>query len=226
MTFEGEYQWMKRLAREHPVFRDLPQEVQDSLAVPPGEWRDLPFNKRRRKRMKRDGVVAHVYAGPSEGHTLASALQLCGGEPTSIIEIDILRSQEHDMLLNQGPYAGLLRCALEGKLKALLGGPNCRTRSLLRHIPIENNPMAPRPIPKLLIRPKTKLPVQKLNSHPWSRPFWQFNFKAASSDSGLAALFSIFLKQSGRSSFELAAKIQSSRFFDQNFQNWSSQMVF
>ena len=58
---------MKRLAREHPVFRDLPQEVQDSLAVPPGEWRDLPFNKRWRKRMKRDGVVAHVYAGPNEG---------------------------------------------------------------------------------------------------------------------------------------------------------------
>ena len=146
MTFEGEYQWMKRLAKEHPVFRDLPREVQDSLAVPPGEWRDLPFNKRRRKRMKRDGVVAHVYAGPDEGHTLASALQLCGGEPTSIVEIDILRSQGHDMLLNQGPYAGLLRCALEGKLKALIGGPNCRTRSLLRHIPIEDNPKAPRPI--------------------------------------------------------------------------------
>ena len=146
MSFEGEYQWMKRLAREHPVFRDLPQEVQDSLAVPPGEWRDLPFNKRWRKRMKRDGVVAHVYAGPNEGHTLAKALQLCGGEPTSIVEIDVLRGPDHDMLLNQGPYAGLLRCALEGKLKALIGGPNCRSRSLLRHIPIENNPMAPRPI--------------------------------------------------------------------------------
>ena len=137
---------MKRLAKEHPVFRDLPQEVQDSLAVPPGEWRDLPFNKRWRKRMKRDGVVAHVYAGPNEGHTLAKALQLCGGEPTSIMEIDVLRGPDHDMLLNQGPYAGLLRCALEGKLKALIGGPNCRSRSLLRHIPIENNPMAPRPI--------------------------------------------------------------------------------
>ncbi len=146
MSFEGEYQWMKRLAKEHPVFRDLPQEVQESLAVPPGEWRDLPFNKRWRKRMKRDGVVAHVYAGPNEGHTLAKALQLCGGESTSIVEIDLLRGQGHDMLLNQGPYAGLLRCALEGKLKALIGGPNCRTRSLLRHIPIENNPMAPRPI--------------------------------------------------------------------------------
>ena len=80
--------------------------------------------------------------------------------------------------------------------------------------------------PKLLIRPKTKLPVQKLNSHPWSRPFWQSENKTGSSDSGLAGLFSIFPKQSGRSSFELAAKIQSSRFFDQNFQNWSSQMVF
>ncbi len=146
MSFEGEYQWMKRLAKEHPVFRDLPQEVQDSLAVPPGEWKDLPFNKRRRKRMKRDGVIAHVYAGPNEGHTLASALQACGGEPTSVMEIDLQRGQGHDMLLNQGPYAGLLRCALEGKLKALIGGPNCRTRSLLRHIPIENNPMAPRPI--------------------------------------------------------------------------------
>ena len=61
--------------------------------------------------MKRDGVVAHVYAGPNEGHTLAKALQLCGGEATSIVEIDVLRGPDHDMLLNQGPYAGLLRCS-------------------------------------------------------------------------------------------------------------------
>jgi hypothetical protein len=40
----------------------------------------------------------------------------------------------------------LLRVALEGKINAIVGGPNCRTRSLLRHIPIPGQPSAPRPI--------------------------------------------------------------------------------
>lgn len=62
------------------------------------------------------------------------------------VEVNQRRSWRSMYYVNQGPYAGLLRCALEGKLKALIGGPNCRSRSLLRHIPIENNPMAPRPI--------------------------------------------------------------------------------
>ena len=35
---------------------------------------------------------------------------------------------------------------MEGKINAIVGGPNCRTRSLLRHIPIPGQPSAPRPI--------------------------------------------------------------------------------
>lgn len=35
---------------------------------------------------------------------------------------------------------------MEGKINALVAGPNCRTRSLLRHIPVPGNPNAPRPV--------------------------------------------------------------------------------
>lgn len=35
---------------------------------------------------------------------------------------------------------------MEGKINALVAGPNCRTRSLLRHIPVHGNPNVPRPV--------------------------------------------------------------------------------
>jgi len=43
-------------------------------------------------------------------------------------------------------YAGLLRCAFDGKLEAILGGPNCRSRSILRRAPIPEWPQAARPV--------------------------------------------------------------------------------
>lgn len=49
------------------------------------------------------------------------------------MEVDILRSRDHDMLEDAGVYSGLLVAALENKIKAVITGPNCRTRSVLRH---------------------------------------------------------------------------------------------
>lgn len=35
---------------------------------------------------------------------------------------------------------------MEGKIEAILAGPNCRSRSILRHVPVPGRPDAPRPI--------------------------------------------------------------------------------
>ena len=67
-----------------------------------------------------------------------------GGSVDTLVEVDILRGENHDMLSDHAVYSGLVRAALEGKINALVAGPNCRTRSLLRHIPIPGKPEAPR----------------------------------------------------------------------------------
>ena len=41
---------------------------------------------------------------------------------------------------------GLIRAAFEDKISSIVAGPNCRTRSLLRHVPVPGQPNAPRPI--------------------------------------------------------------------------------
>ena len=141
-----ELDWLKDLVKVHPVLSRLPQHVRESLAVTPGTWSDLPGNRRSKKRWKRGGVVAHLYAGEDSGFTLKRAWKQAGGPEEKLLEIDVVRGKEHDMLGCGSPYKGLLRAAMDGKLDAVLGGPNCRTRSVLRHRPIPGNPDAPRPI--------------------------------------------------------------------------------
>lgn len=50
------------------------------------------------------------------------------------------------MLSDTGLYAGLMRAVLEDKIDAIVGGPNCRSRSVLRNYPIPNQPRCPRPV--------------------------------------------------------------------------------
>lgn len=87
--------------------------------------------------MKRDGFICHLYAGEEEGFTLQRAWKQVGGDEKELLEVDKKRGSGHDMILNTGPYAGLLRAVWEGKLLGLVGGPNCRTRSVLRHRQVE-----------------------------------------------------------------------------------------
>ena len=144
--FQEEWRWMLKLIDQHPIFSGLPQWLKQELPVEPGEWSDLPTNRRQRKKMKRDGFIAHIYAGPKEGFTLQQAWKQIGGREDALLEIDICRGAGHDMLRSRGPYSSLIRAALEGKLNAIVSAPNCRTRSILRHIPIPGDASAPRPI--------------------------------------------------------------------------------
>ena len=143
VDMKDEWDWLQKLVEIHPVFSKLPTPLKKRLAVRPGEWNRLPCNKRHRRTMRRDGFMLHLYAGEEEGFPLSKAWKECGGEEKSLLELDIKRDSSHDMLPDDGVYASLTRAALEGKVLAVLGGPNCRTRSVLRHIPKEG---APRPV--------------------------------------------------------------------------------
>ena len=143
--FEKEMDWMRRLVEVHPVLSTLPDAVKEKLVVQPGSWATFPANRRRRKAMKRDGFICHLYAGEEEGFTLARAWKQAGGGENELLEVDLKRGTNHDMMPDSGPYAGLLRAVLEDKLLGLIGGPNCRSRSVLRHYPVEGED-PPRPI--------------------------------------------------------------------------------
>lgn len=104
-----------------------------------GDWSALPMNRRQRRTLRTEQFFSHLYAGEDEGYTLQRALKAHG------CKVDLKRGPSHDMLTDQGVYSTLVRAALKGKLRGICGGPNCRSRSVLRHRPIQGQPWAPRP---------------------------------------------------------------------------------
>ena len=133
--------WLKEVAEEHPLFRDLPDHVKRALVMEPGEMSDLPANRHQRKRLK-DGFICHLFAGSEEGFTLYRAMKELGCQK-KLLEVDVLRGKEHDFGGESKVYKGLLRAALHNILKGIVGGPPCRSRSVLRHYP---KPGGPRPV--------------------------------------------------------------------------------
>ena len=93
-----------------------------------------------------DPTTLILYAGDDDPTSLHQAmLQESQHWPVQILEIDNKRpgkAVEHDML-GEEPYGRLCRAAIQGKLRALLGGPNCRTWSIRRWFP---KPGAPQPV--------------------------------------------------------------------------------
>ena len=124
--------WIKQLVEKHPVFDGVPEEIKNKLiALPAEDLLQLPANRRTRKFWEKQGCIVHLYAGPDEGYTMKRAFKEVGGHEKQMLELDILRSEKHNMLDNN-VYPSLLRLALDGRIEALIGGPNCRTRSVLR----------------------------------------------------------------------------------------------
>lgn len=60
------------------------------------------------------------------------------GGDTRVIEVDILNGDKWTM--TEGPLYALLQMAIDGQLGTILGSPNCRTRSKLRHVPVPGLP--------------------------------------------------------------------------------------
>ena len=104
----------------------------DSGATP------LPhLNRRRRKALHQSkNWVVHLFAG-AKSHKPLMKLE---SDDTVVLELDIQRSAAQNVY-NDALRSLLLRAAGEGRLAAVLGGPPCRTMSVLRH-----RPGGPRPV--------------------------------------------------------------------------------
>ena len=80
-------------------------------------------------------IILVLYAGKADNSSLAAAIQQTAPWLTPyVVEIEIMRDEHHDMLAME-PYSSLLTAATEGRILAVIGGPNCRTWTVLRHRP-------------------------------------------------------------------------------------------
>lgn len=143
---EREKEWLKRLIDVHPVFRNVPDYLKDQLYEDPAEMIHECGNRRRRKLWKKEGVVLHMYAGSPEGFGLGRAVHQAGGDHRKLLEVDWERDEKWNVLPGGRAYGMLLRLAMNGWVKAVVGGPNCRSRSGLRHVPLSAEEHGPRPL--------------------------------------------------------------------------------
>ena len=146
LEMSDEFEWLQAMVKAHPVLSQLPDHIKERLAVQPGDWNGLPCNRRWRRAMQRDGLLLHLYAGEDSGFTFGKAWKQCGGEERILLEVDVKRGSQHDMIPDDGIYASLITAAIQGKILGIAGGPNCRSRSVLRHYEIPGCDTAPRPV--------------------------------------------------------------------------------
>eukprot|EP00438_Fugacium_kawagutii_P033584 Skav205234 [mRNA] locus=scaffold1794:149103:155795:- [translate_table: standard] len=143
---EKEKEWLRKLIEVHPAFRQVPEELKAYLYEDPSETVHACGNRRRRKLWKKEGVVIHLYAGAPEGFGLGRAVQQAGGDSRKLLEVDWERDEKLNMLPGGKAYGMLLRLAMNGWVNGVVGGPNCRTRSVLRHVPLSPEEHGPRPL--------------------------------------------------------------------------------
>ena len=130
-----------------PFFQDVPDRALSDILTPGGVEREpfwdalraaLPHLNRRRRKALHDSKnwVVHLFAG-SKPHKPLLRLESNG---TVVLELDVERSQAQN-LYNDALWSLLTRAAREGRIAAVIGGPPCRTMSVLRH-----RPGGPRPV--------------------------------------------------------------------------------
>ena len=116
----------------------LPSEDVDSISLWKALEEGMPGpNRRKRKALHRaSNWVIHLFAG-SGSH---GAIKRLESQDTVVVELDICRSKSQDLF--HGPLWRLLvKVARLGRVSAVIGGPPCRTMSVLRH-----RPGGPRPV--------------------------------------------------------------------------------
>jgi len=121
-------------AKLRELFPDPPDEVMMKLVpnLDPLQLEDfgarLPWNRRKRRRLARaSNIVIHVFAGDNPKfweNQLSTAT-------TEVICVDLLGGCKAD-LMDRNVYGYLLQLAASGRVRAILGGPPCRTVSALR----------------------------------------------------------------------------------------------
>jgi hypothetical protein len=82
-------------------------------------------------------IILHLFAGPDTPSALDYTIQTEAPWLTPfLVSIDILRDSKGHDLLQAGLYHQLMRKAARGEIVAILGGPNCRTWTILLHMPL------------------------------------------------------------------------------------------
>ena len=143
---DSEVKWLKRLVQEHPALQGVPEEIKNHLVEVPAANLIPLGNRRRRKLWRSKGMLVHVFSGEDSGYTLGRAFHEIGGDRRLLHELHVLHQKSSSDLSIQGDaYPLLLRAALDGWVKAWIGGPPCRTRSVLRHLDVPGEDM-PRPL--------------------------------------------------------------------------------
>ena len=141
-----EQAWLRQLADQYPAFEGVPEHIKDALIAPLEDVRMIA-NRRRRKLWKKEGMVAHAFSGDKSGYTLSRALKEIGGDHRRLHEFDQLHGgTENDFGVGGQAYGLMLRLAFDGVLRGWVGGPPCRTRSVLRHQKVESIDNMPRPV--------------------------------------------------------------------------------
>ena len=129
------------LAYVRGLFPSVPlcmwEEVLCSLQTPHDE---IPtWNRRIRCRLLRSkGIILHLFCGESR----KAFEELATKHGLVHLAVDLSEN-----LLGLGTFRFLLQLAAQGKIRAVIGGPPCRTLSLCRHFPFpESLGNAPRPL--------------------------------------------------------------------------------
>ena len=123
----------------------------------------LPLSRKQRKRlMNSNSWVIHLYSGEVD-NTSYFKESLKGDRVP--LEIDITKSKAWNLNQKASAYQALLWAACQGKIDSVLGGPRCRTWSILRSRPAEGFPPPGRAADQLYglrdLDPKERLKVDQ-----------------------------------------------------------------
>ncbi|CAE8722080.1 unnamed protein product [Polarella glacialis] len=116
-----------------------PEMYRAALQEPEAEPTDNDF------KLPDNYIILILYAGKDDQGSTAAAIQQEAPHLSQyVVEIDIMRDKQRQNMLNDQPYKQLLQAAKQGRLLAILGGPNCRTLSVrLLHDQADGSPGKP-----------------------------------------------------------------------------------
>ena len=117
------------------LFPNLPEEILMRL-IPRLEQikaedfgSKIPWNRHKRRRLQRArNIIVHVFSGPNQRYWERQ----CSTAATEVLCVDTSGAISANML-DKNTFAYLLTLCASGRVKAVIGGPPCRTISALRY---------------------------------------------------------------------------------------------
>ena len=133
---------------EAPHHVNIPMQCFEGMAVETGDetlWtllKELGFwNRRRRKQiLQSDRIVLHLFSGKGE----KPQFRRLEGNGRIVLPIDLENGQD---VCHPALWKVLVKICAKGKVDAVIGGPPCRTFSILRHRPPGPPPLRSRTHP-------------------------------------------------------------------------------